>query len=124
MKIKDCFYGQVRAVTETHHGTRTTWTPPALNVTKQCGVTWDNTTGMNPLHDQAPVDVTYYSYGEMLATAANQSRYFVSPCPEGARERYTFIKDFLEMDKTPEFYDNKAKDHKSHYARLAFQFAR
>ena len=110
MKTKDCFYGQVRAVTETHNGQLNTWTPDALNITKQSGVTWDNNTGMNPLYDQATVPVIHYSYGEVLKIAADKG--------------FTFITDFIEPNRTAEFYDDRIKeDFNSHYARLALAFA-
>lgn len=106
MKTKDCFFGQVRAVTETHHGKLNTWTPEALNVTKQFGVTWDNATGMNPLYDQATIPVLHESYGQMLATAA---------CRD-----YLFVNDFITPGENANYYDRKIKeDYNSHYARLA-----
>lgn len=109
-KTKDCFFGQVRAVTETFNGTPNTWTPEVLNVSRQCGVTWDNTTGMNPLYDKANIDLNYYSYGEVLSMVASKE--------------YSFVNDFIEPMQTPEFYDNKIKEnYENHYARLAFLFA-
>lgn len=106
MKTKDCFFGQVRAVSETHWGKLNTWTPDALNVTKQFGVTWNNITGMNPLHDKATVPVIHQSYGEPLAIAASGN--------------YSFVDDFIEPNQVIAFYDQKVKeDYNSHYARLA-----
>jgi len=106
MKTKDCFFGQVRAVAETHHGKLNTWTPTALNVTKQFGVTWNNLTGMNPLYDKATVPVIHQSYGEPLAIAASRN--------------YSFINDFISSNESVEYYDRKIKeDYNSHYARFA-----
>lgn len=106
MKTKDCFFGQVRAVTETHHGKLNTWTPEALGVRDQFGVTWNNATGMNPLYDKATVPVIHQSYGEMIAIAAAGN--------------YSFVNNFIEPNQDAAFYDQKIKeDYSSHYARLA-----
>ena len=86
--VKDCLYGQVRAVTETHLGHSNTWIPPELNVGKQEAVTWTNVTGMNPLWDHVSMPTVYTCYGEMLREAAlNKSIYTGSfipstPAPE------------------------------------------
>ena len=110
MKTKDCFFGQIRAVTETRKGKHNTWTPEALNVKKQWGVTWDNATGMNPLWSRAPIPVAHHSYGDVIAKAAH-----------GAN---SFVNDFIKPNQTPEYYEQRIKeDYNSHEARLAFLFA-
>ncbi len=75
MKIKEVFYGQVRAVTETFNGTHNYDTPPPLKIRSQEAVTWNNNTNMNPLLEQCPVPYTELSYGEMIHKALETSSY-------------------------------------------------
>ncbi len=110
MKTKDCFYGQVRAVTETLNGTATTVVPPALNITKQEAITWDNATGMNPLWDKTTVPTQYLSYGEMLQTAT--------------RWNSSYALAHLEQYQSEEFYHKSIKDdYKNDYSMLCHTLA-
>ena len=110
MKTKDCFFGQIRAATETFNGKPTTWTPTAMGVTKQWAQSWNNTTGMNPLWDKSPVETEYYSYGNMLAWAS--------------RRNHRFINDYIDPHKDGNYYDQKIKaDYAGHEARLCFLLA-
>ena len=68
MKIKNCFYGQVRRMWM-HPGKLCTDLPndTADIITKQEIITWNNDTGMNPYHaDFDNLNVEKLSYGEML----------------------------------------------------------
>jgi len=72
MKIKDCLFGQVRKLGGKYENQLCTDLPRDLAslITKQEIATWDNATGMNPLHnyfDAGPITVAKLSYGEMLA---------------------------------------------------------
>jgi hypothetical protein len=69
MSFKDCLYGQVRKLNG-YPELKCTDLPNDVStiIGKQEVITWDNTTGMNPLYDSLPTD-TLLSYGEMLATA-------------------------------------------------------
>ena len=62
MKTRDCLFGQIR-------GTNVTFQiPPALSqlVVDQKVITWNNTTGMNPLWKQVPDGTIHCSYEEMF----------------------------------------------------------
>jgi len=110
MKTKDCFYGQVRAVTETLNGTATTVVPPALNITKQEAITWDNATGMNPLWDKTTIPTQYMSYGEMLQTATLWGS--------------SYALEHLEQDQSEEFYHERIReDYKNDYSMLCHTLA-
>lgn len=110
MKSKDCLYGQVRAVTETLHGTSTIVVPPALNVVKQEAITWDNATGMNPLWLDTPVTTQHISYGKMLQTATHS--------------RSSYALDHLEAFQSEDFYHEKIKeDYNNDYSMLCHTLA-
>lgn len=111
MKTKDCFYGQVRAVAETLNGTSTTVVPPALNITKQEAITWDNDTGMNPLYAQSPIPALYMSYANMLHVAAT---HFKS----------SYALAHIEPGQTEEFYHEHIKeDYKNDYSMMCHTLA-
>jgi len=110
MRTKDCFFGQVRAVTETWKGRQTTWAPPALGEVTRWAVTWDDVTGLNPLYDKCPVECEYHRYGEMLAGIS--------------WDNYSFVNDFIKPHQTPEYYEQQIKeDYNSQEARLCFLLA-
>ena len=110
MKTKDCFYGQVRAVTETLNGTATTVVPPALNIVKQTAITWNNATGMNPLWYDSPVETGYTTYGRMLRTATNLNS--------------SYALAHIEKNQTEEFYHNRViGDYKNDYSMLCHTLA-
>ena len=71
MIFKDCLYGQIRKL---HAGDGLTCLSLPNDISsiipKQEVVTWDNTTGMNPLWDSMPeFTVATLSYGKMLETS-------------------------------------------------------
>ena len=110
MKTKDCFYGQVRALTETLNGTATTVVPPELNVTKQEALTWTNETGMNPLWHKTTMPTQYLSYGAMLQVATSWNS--------------TYALAHVEPHQTEEFYHSHIKeDYKNDYSMLCHTLA-
>jgi len=69
MKIKNCFYGQVRRIWQEKNIVCTDLPNDTSSIiTKQELITWNNDTGMNPYHADFDdmIDVKKMSYGEML----------------------------------------------------------
>lgn len=117
--IKDCLYGQVRAVEDNvYRGydapgmALPTSIPSVLKpyIKEQQIITWDNATGMNPLYDKPPIDnVIYKTYGNMLRDA-----YEIS-----VHNNLKYVPDLIEAGLTPGQYDQKIKeDHNNNYSML------
>ena len=116
--IKDCLFGQIRAVDDNvYRGTGIpktalpTTIPTALEpfVTEQQVITWDNTTGMNPLWHKSPIDNTAHkSYGEMLNYSYELS----------LDHGLTFMIDLIPYCTADEYNALIKRDHTSDYALL------
>ena len=119
MEIKDCLYGQVRAIEDNiYRGYNTpgmalpSSIPESLrqHIKEQQVITWDNATGMNPLWESPPVDnVIYKSYGKMI-----QEAYEISmDCG------LTYVPDHINYRVSTSEYDQKIKeDHDNNYSML------
>ncbi len=116
--VKDCFYGQVRAVNDNlfadHNITGEYYShslPDTLKpfVTKQQAMTWDNVTGMNPMWDKSPIeDTKYFRYGDMLKEAHQRSTLL----------GLSFVPSIIE-DMRPHSYEIRLKaDHNSPISML------
>ena len=117
-KIKDCLFGQIRAVDDNVFRTTgidetsmPTTIPPALEpyVAEQQIITWDNATGMNPLWDKLTHDnLSNISYGNMLRQSYDIAE----------QHDIKFIEDLIPYKTAAEYDEIISKDHSSDYALL------
>ena len=123
MEIKDCLYGQVRAIEDNvyrGYGVAGKALPTSIPfelkpyVKAQQIVTWDNATGMNPLYAQAPGDnVIVKSYGTMLRDA-----YEIS-----IDAGLTYVPDHIKYMDAKQYDAEIKQDHSSDYSMLCFALA-
>ena len=116
-KIKDCLFGQIRAVddnvfrtTDINETAMPTTIPPALvpHVAEQQIITWDNATGMNPLWNKLSHNVMHESYGNMLRQSYNIAE----------QHGITFISDLIPYKSAAEYDEIIRTDYSSDYALL------
>lgn len=103
MSFKDCLYGQVRKL----HGypnLECTDLPNDLIslITKQEIITWDNTTGMNPLWNSLPT-VVLLSYGEMLEKSWNMDLVWLKELTNGEKYTATQFEESIKENYNNEF---------------------
>lgn len=117
--IKDCLCGQVRAIDDNvyrGHGVPgkalPTTIPAVLKpfVKEQQIITWNNTTGMNPLWEQAPGNnIIYRSYGDMIRDAYETS----------IHNGLKYVPDLVDCGLTINQYDQKIKEnHSNNYSMI------